>query len=101
MWLSMLLSLIPNIVLGVERIHGEAKSGADKKTLALDALKVAVSGATGIAPNELQPAIAAAGGLASSVIDGTVGLFNAIGWPSGTPGNPSNKTVKRFTIPVH
>lgn len=81
MWLTQLLALIPNIVAGVEKIHGDAKNGADKKTLALEALGLAVTGAAGLSPGQLQPAIGAAAKLAGNVIDGTVELFNKIGWP--------------------
>jgi hypothetical protein len=92
-WLTTLLGLIPNIVLGIERIHGDAKKGADKKTLAMEALKVAITGASGVLPADI-PLINAAGSLVSSVIDGTVALFNKTGWPAGTPNS------KRFTIKV-
>lgn len=97
MWLAKLLSLIPTIVLGVERIHGDVKAGADKKKLALDALELAVSGATGVSPSDLKPAIAAAGGLASTVIDGTVSLFNKIGWPD----NSSQQTAVPESVNQH
>jgi hypothetical protein len=93
MWLTALLSLIPQIVTGVEAIHGEAKSGADKKQMAMDALKLAVAGAASAVPGQIG-AIDAAGGLASNVIDGTVALFNKIGWPHKAA------SAKRFTVPV-
>lgn len=96
MWLSALLALIPQIVNGVEQIHGEAQSGATKKQMAMDALKVAVTGATTALPGETA-AIAASGSLVSSVIDGTVNLFNKIGWPHH---KPTDAKASRFTTPV-
>src|SRR5437868_2538258 len=93
MWLTQLLSLIPLIVNGVEKIHGDTKNGADKKTLAMEALGLAVNGAVALVPSSLQPAIGAASDLASKVIDGTVALFNKIGWPHNIPDKmPAKRT---------
>lgn len=100
MWLTQLLALIPNIVAGVEKIHGDAKKGADKKTLALEALGLAVTGAVGLSPGQLQPAIGAAAKLAGNVIDGTVELFNKIGWPHNTTAEQYDEATKHRTWTV-
>lgn len=76
-WMVKLLSLIPYLVSGIQQIHGDAKSGAEKKQLALEALGLAAAGAEGIAPASDDPAIAAATALASTTIDGVKAVYNA------------------------
>jgi len=81
MWLKYLfqaLQFIPFVVAGIEHIHGEAPS-ATKKQMALDALGLASTVATGVLPEEHQAAVAAATELASTTIDGVVKTFNAAG----------------------
>ena len=77
MWMVKLLGLIPYLVSGIEQIHGDAKSGAQKKQLALEALGLASGGATGLLPESDDPAIAAATQLASDTIDGVKTVYNA------------------------
>ena len=84
MWLTMLMSLltsIPTIVTGIERVHGDAKSGVAKKQLAMEALGLASGIGPVILPGNAAQ-IAAATKLASSTIDGVVEVMNA--------GNPAN-----------
>jgi len=77
-WLAVLLNpqLISALVAGIETIHGDAKSGADKKTLALESLGLAEGAASVIVPavdsNPNDAALAtAAGAVAQSAIVGT------------------------------
>lgn len=70
------LSLVPYVVHGIESIHGDAKSGAEKKQLAMESLGLAESVA-GVVDPEHQPAIDAATSLVSNAIDGTVAVMNA------------------------
>lgn len=79
-----MLPLIPALVTGIEVIHGEAKQGADKKTMAMQALGLAVGAAETVLPGE-QENIQIAQQMASSIIDGAVALFNKNGWPHQTP----------------
>jgi len=76
-WMIKLLSLIPYVVSGIEQIHGDAKSGKEKKQLAMEALGLAAAGATAIAPANDDPAIQAATALASMTIDGVKSVYNA------------------------
>jgi hypothetical protein len=81
MWLKYLfqaLQFIPFVVAGIEHIHGEAP-GATKKQMAIDALGLASTVASGVLPEEHQAAVAAATELASTTIDGVVKTFNAAG----------------------
>lgn len=76
-WIQLLArisSTIPLIIMGVEAIH-QGASGADKKTIALQALGLSNAVAGAIAPSE-QPSIDAATQFASSMIDTTVATFN-------------------------
>lgn len=98
MWLTQLLSLIPTIIVGVEKIHGGVKDGKSKKQLALEALGLAVTGATGLVPSQLQPAIGAAQDLAGTVIDKTVELFNKIGWPHKDVPAALPESARHWTV---
>jgi len=70
------LPLMPQIVSGIELIHGNAMNGAQKKDLAMQALGLSTAVASTVVP-EMQPAIQAAAALASTTIDGVVALLNA------------------------
>lgn len=93
MWLTLLfkaLQLAPTIVAGIEKLHGEA-SGATKKQMAMDALKLASrideSGTAGSIDPGNQSAIDAATSLTSNIIDGVVKVYNADGtFKSSTTG---------------
>jgi hypothetical protein len=76
-----MLPLIPAVVVGIEAIHGDAKKGAEKKQLALEALGLASNVASTVLPAE-QEAVGIATTMASTLIDGSVALFNKQGWPS-------------------
>jgi hypothetical protein len=78
-WIN-LITLIPGIIAGIEHIHGDAKSGADKKQLALEALGLAGNTAAQAIPGE-QLLIESAKTIASQAIDLSVSAFNAFGWP--------------------
>jgi sorbitol-specific phosphotransferase system component IIC len=78
MWKHILtaLSLVPQIVVGIEMVHGGVMSGEDKKTLAMKSLGLAYSATSAILP-EHREAIDVATKLASDMIDGTVAFLNA------------------------
>ena len=76
-WLIKMLSLIPYVVSGIEQIHGEAKTGAEKKQLAMEALGLAATSALTLDPGQSQ-AIQAAAALASDAIDGVKSVYNAV-----------------------
>jgi len=93
-WLSLFLSalhLVPGVVAGIENIHGSAKSGADKKTLALQSLGLASGAAAAAAPQDAT-IINAATSAVGEVIDSTVDLFNAVGWPHQAAPTPAPPT---------
>jgi len=75
-WLVKLLSLLPYVVSGIEQIHGDAKSGVEKKQLAMEALGLASGVATAADPSQ-KAAIAAATDLVSNAIDGVKNVYNA------------------------
>jgi hypothetical protein len=77
MWMIKLLSLLPYVVSGIEQIHGDAKTGAEKKQLALEAVGLGSNAAAFIDPKD-APAIAAATQLASTTIDGVKSVYNAV-----------------------
>lgn len=89
-WLAKALQVItltPGIVQAIEIMHGQAKSGTDKKTLALKSLGLADSVFSTLDPAE-APAANAVASLAGGLIDSTVSLFNQIGWthtPAAAP----------------
>jgi len=86
MWLSIFLkafSAIPYIVAGIEHIHGDAKSGADKATLAQESLGLASATASAFAPAADQQIVANFTNLASQTITAVQQAFAA----SGTPTN--------------
>ena len=83
-WLVKLLGLIPYVVSGIEHIHGDSISGADKKTLAMEALGLAATSAAAVDPSQ-QAAIEAAAGLASSAIDGVKNVYNAVTRKAAAP----------------
>jgi len=76
-WLVKMITLVPMIVAGIEKIHGEAP-GASKKQMAMDALGLAYGTASTVLPQD-QAAIDAATGLTSNLIDNVVTVFNATG----------------------
>jgi hypothetical protein len=88
-WMIKLLSLIPYVVSGIEQIHGDAKTGKEKKQLALEALGLASSSAEAIDSKDAS-AIQAATFLASTTIDGVKSVYNAVtkkqAVPIGDPG---------------
>lgn len=71
-----ILPAIPAVVQHIEQIHGDAKSGAEKKQLAMESLGLATQFGEEVLP-EQQAAIDAASNLASQVIDGTVAVMKA------------------------
>lgn len=82
------LSLIPYIVAGVQHIHGDAKSGVEKKQLAMEALNLAVFGATVVDPSQSQ-AIGIAQQVFSTAIDGAKAVYNAGQNPAALPSAPA------------
>jgi hypothetical protein len=75
MWMIKLLSLLPYVVSGIEQIHGDAKSGVEKKKLALEALGLS-SGSAGALDPAQKPVIDAVYNLASDAIDGVKTVYN-------------------------
>src|ERR1700753_4020118 len=76
-WLKRTLGAIPYIVGGIEQVHGDAKSGATKKQLAMESLGLAIQ-ATGEIDRALDPALIAATTLISQTIDGVKAVYNAV-----------------------
>lgn len=74
-WLANLLALIPIVVSGIEHIHGDVKTGVDKKKLALEALGLSVGVAGAMDPDQ-KAVMDATYDLASSVIDKTKTIYN-------------------------
>jgi hypothetical protein len=84
-WLIRLLQNLPIIVSGIEKIHGDVKSGAEKKQIALEALGLSAYTAENVDPKD-KPVIDAAIGLASDAIDGVKSVYNAAnGKPAADP----------------
>jgi len=102
-WLIKLLSLIPYVVSGIEQIHGDEKSGAEKKQLAMEALGLAATTALTLDPGQSE-AIQAAAALASGTIDGVKNVYNAVKKTAPVPAPaPRVPTVvspaSGFTVP--
>lgn len=84
MVLGYALGLLPQIVLTIQKVHGDAVSGADKRQMAKDALSGALGGALTVLPaGSTNAGLAqAAGATASNAIDiimGHVTEFDSIG----------------------
>lgn len=79
-----ILTNVPVIVSGIEQIHGQAKSGAEKKQLAMEALGLAYGTASVSDPGH-QPIIDAAATMASQAIDSVVSVMNAAKSANKTP----------------
>lgn len=97
-WLVRLVTNIPIIVSGIEKIHGDAKSGAEKKQLALEALGLAGYTAGQVAPSK-DPVIGAAMQLASNLIDDTKSVYNAATGKGAAPGAGSSGTSSPAPAP--
>lgn len=88
-WLAMLFKLVPYVVAGIEKIHGDQVAGSTKKQMAMDALGIATQGALTGVPNQAA-AITAASALTSGMIDNTVAFANATGlFQKGAPKPPA------------
>lgn len=90
-WLTLanLLMQVPKIVLGVEGIVTEAKSGATKKQLALDSLAAAATITDGTVPQYQSLTDTAAAALGAS-IDLWSNVFNSLGiFKHSTPTTPT------------
>lgn len=76
------LPLVGPIVAGVQQIHGDAVAGATKKQMALEALGLAkgVGDTVGTLIPGGAAGVDAAAGLASTLIDGWVDFYKAVGW---------------------
>lgn len=80
LWMQLLVksfAAAPYIVAGIEHIHGDTKKGADKKTLAMEALGLSEASAGALLPDEYQPALAAATAAVSAAIDNIKAVMNA------------------------
>lgn len=88
MWLQFIVKMqqaIPYVVAGIQHIHGDAMAGADKKTLAMDALGLSYGLAKNVAPEHLD-SINAATVLAATTIDNVVSFMKTVGEsPKGLP----------------
>lgn len=98
-WTLKILSSIPSVVMGVEQISQGAQQGSTKKTMAMQALGLANLTASAILP-EYQPAVDAATVLASSAIDNTVAMFNAINHPAFKPVPVPDVSSTQMTAPA-
>lgn len=76
--IAALFNLVPYIVAGVEQIHKDASS-ADKKTLAQEALGLALGGANQVLTGGNKTLANNVAQASSVIIDSTVSLFNALG----------------------
>lgn len=95
MWVTLLinaLSAVPYIVAGIEKIHGDSKSGAQKKQLAMEALGLASTSASVIDPAQATT-INAASTLVSQTIDGVVSVMK-----TATPTQPTGARVANFKV---
>ena len=72
------ISLAPSIVNGVEGLFG-AKTGADKKNVALSFVQSAISATDALADKQIVDQAKFSDGL-GKVIDGVVGCLNASVW---------------------
>lgn len=79
-WLVRILGALPYTVSGIEQIHGDAISGADKKKLAMESLGLAIE-TTGEVDPALDPALIAASQLVSLAIDGVKKVYNEVKKP--------------------
>lgn len=79
------LPLVGPVVVAVEQIHGNAVAGADKKTLALQSLGLAVNVGKTVVPG-VGTQIDAAGQFASGLINLWVDFYNATGWAHPAAG---------------
>ena len=79
----------PYIVVGIQAIHGDAVSGADKKTLALEALGLAASTADSVLTGANKTDADEAAAVAGNLIDSIVGLFKFKGLYGFGKGMPA------------
>lgn len=84
-----ILMMVPGIIQGIENIHGNAISGADKKTLALQSLGLASAAASVVTPSH-KAEIDAYTEFASNLIDQTVTLLKST--KQMAPTNPAPAT---------
>lgn len=94
-WLQRLVQItavIPYVVMGIQQIHTDA-AGADKKTLAMEALGLASAVGQTVLPGEAA-LIQAITSLASSTIDNTVAALHQANAPGfGTNSAPAAKAA--------
>lgn len=83
-WTLKILSVVPGVVMGIERMTTGVKQGATKKELAMTALGLSYGTASAVLP-EHKEAIEAATVLAGNAIDNFVALQNAISHPAFKP----------------
>lgn len=97
-WLQRILGSLPVVVGGIEQLHGDSVSGANKKKMALDALGLGIDATESIDP-ALTPAIIAATELVSVAIDGVKNIYNAVKAKPGTVAPPALPSVASFQTP--
>jgi hypothetical protein len=73
------INALPYIIAGIQAIHGDSKAGADKKTLAIEALGLATAVAGAVLPGEQGQEAQAVGALVSTTIDNFVATFKTLG----------------------
>ena len=77
--LALILKLAPVTVLTIQKVVGDAQSGADKKTMAQDALSGATAAALSVLPGEQSIYAQLASAVASEAIDATVAFTKVTG----------------------
>jgi hypothetical protein len=79
--LGLIFQLAIPAVLGIQAVHGDQVAGADKKTMALDALNIATQTALSVLPagSNAAGAAQAASNAASAAIDAAVAITKATG----------------------
>lgn len=76
---------VPLIVAGIQALHGEAKSGVEKKQMALDALQLSTVVADNTLPDDQKKIADAVSDATGSIIDKVVSIFKATGVSNFTP----------------
>lgn len=77
--LKYIIQLAPHVILGIQMMEGDQKSGVDKKTMATDMLNVATGGALAVTTGQNQALAQIASAVVSVAIDNSVAIAKANG----------------------
>jgi len=100
-FLSTILNAIPYVISGIQQIHGSAKSGADKKTLAMEALGLAGNTASGVLTGDNAAYAAVATQLAGNLIDQFTAAFKTTNSFGFKPSIPLPSSIPSPTMVVN